>query len=189
MDEFSAKREFLISIGGHKASILFNVVEKEAPKTIVELGGYLGYSAILFADVVRRRNNSSEEIRVWSLELNSEFASIAREMIDLAGLSDVVTVVVGTAETSLQQLTKDETLKSIDLLFLDHEEELYVPDFKTCQELNLLKRGSIIIADNVVRPGAPEYRALVRSSSDLKSHGITGFIQPADLEVSDPMKS
>jgi catechol O-methyltransferase len=100
MDEFSAKREFLISIGGHKASILSNIVEKEAAKTIVELGGYLGYSANLFADVVRRRSNSSEEIRVWSLELNSEFASIAREMIDLAGLSDVVTVVVGTAETS-----------------------------------------------------------------------------------------
>jgi catechol O-methyltransferase len=31
-----------------------------------------------------------------------------------------------------------------------------------CEELGLLKKGDVIVADNVVRPGAPEYRELVR---------------------------
>jgi catechol O-methyltransferase len=96
IDKFSATHEFLISIGGHKAKILSHLIAKERPSTIVELGGYLGYSAILFADTMRHEKSShQEELRVWSLEMSPEFAAIARKLIDLAGLSEIVTVVVG----------------------------------------------------------------------------------------------
>ncbi len=40
----------------------------------------------------------------------------------------------------------------------------------------------MIVADNVVRPGAPEYRELVRRHPGLKSDGVRGLIQPGDLE-------
>lgn len=183
MDEFSAKKDFLISIGGHKANILSKFIMKETPKTAVELGGYLGYSAILFADAMQRANKNADRIHIWSLEVSLEFATIARDMIDIAGLSDLITVVVGTAEETLKQLKKDGKLDKIDLLFLDHAEELYVPDFKVCQALGLFKTGSIIIADNVVRPGAPDYRSLVRSSPSYKSEGVKCLIQPGDLDV------
>jgi catechol O-methyltransferase len=183
IDEFSAKRDFLISIGGHKSGVLSDLISKEKPKVVVELGGYLGYSAILFANAMRREQQSTEGLRVWSLEMNSEFASIAREVIALAGLSDIVTVVVGTAAESLKKLKDDGRLSKLDLLFIDHEEELYVADFKVCEELSLLKKGTIIVADNVVRPGAPEYRELVRSIPNLKSEGVRGLIQPGDFEV------
>lgn len=189
MDDFSSKHEFLISIGGHKANILSNFIAKQKPQTIVELGGYLGYSAILFAESMRREHNSNHGLQVWSLEMNTGFASIARDMIELAGLSDIVTIVVGTAESSLQMLKDEGKVKQIDILFLDHAEELYVADFKVCKELSLLKKGSVIIADNVVRPGAPEYRALMRGDPNLKSEGVMGFIQPGDLEVGSLAKS
>jgi catechol O-methyltransferase len=183
IDEYSTKRDFLISIGAHKSGVLSDLISKEKPKIIVELGGYLGYSAILFADAMRREQQSSEGLHVWSLEMNSEFASIAREVIELAGLSDIVTVVVGTAAESLKKLKDGKNLTELDLLFIDHEEELYVTDFKVCEELSLLKKGTVIVADNVVRPGAPEYRELVRSIPNLKSEGVRGLIQPGDLEV------
>jgi catechol O-methyltransferase len=115
--------------------------------------------------------------------MNAEFAAIARKLIEIAGLSDIVTVVVGPADDSLRKLVKDGRLKSTDLLFLDHVEELYVTDFKVCEELGLLKEGAVIVADNVVRPGAPEYRELVRNHSGLKSEGVRGLIQPGDMEV------
>jgi len=150
---------------------------------VVELGGYLGYSAILFADAMRRVVPSrTAELQVWSLEMSAEFAAIAEKLIEIAGLSDLVTVVVGPAEGSLRNLKKEEKLVGVDMLFLDHAEELYVADFKVCEGLGLLRKGAVIVADNVVRPGAPEYRELVRDHSGLKSEGVRGLIQPGDLE-------
>ncbi|KAL7919737.1 S-adenosyl-L-methionine-dependent methyltransferase [Trichoderma austrokoningii] len=182
IDEFSTNHDFLISIGGHKAGILSTLITEEKPQTVVELGGYLGYSAILFADAMRR-SNPSQQLRVFSLELSAEFSSIARELIQLAGLSDIVTVVTGPAEESLRKLHAQGVLTSLDLLFLDHVEELYSADFKVCEELSLFHNGTVIAADNVVRPGAPEYRQLVRSHPRLQSTGIRALIQPGDLEV------
>ncbi|EHK42203.1 hypothetical protein TRIATDRAFT_251725 [Trichoderma atroviride IMI 206040] len=181
IDDFSANHEFLISIGGHKAGVLSNLIAEEKPQTVVELGGYLGYSAILFADTMRR-SNPSQQIRVFSLEFSAEFSSIARQLIELAGLSDIVTVVTGTAEESLRKLHAQGTLTSVDFLFLDHVEDLYPADFKVYEELGLLHKGAVIAADNVVRPGAPEYRKLVRSHPRLQSTGVRGLIQPGDLE-------
>jgi catechol O-methyltransferase len=51
-----------------------------------------------------------------------------------------------------------------------------------CEELDLLKKGAVIVADNVVRPGAPDYREMVRNHPGLKSEGVRGLIQPGDLE-------
>jgi catechol O-methyltransferase len=151
----------------------------------VELGGYLGYSAILFADAMRRENPSSQdELKIWSLEMSTEFAEIARKLIELAGLSEIVTVVIGPAEESLRKLKGEGKLTGLDMLFLDHAEELYVTDFKVCEELRLLRKGAVVVADNVVRPGAPEYRELARGHPGLKSEGVRGLIQPGDLEVS-----
>lgn len=115
--------------------------------------------------------------------MSPEFAAIATRLIDLTGLSDVVTVVVGSAEESLRKLKKEGKLTGLDLLFLDHVENLYVSDSKVCEEIGLLKIGAVIMADNVVRPGAPEYRELVRSNPGLRSAGVRGLIQPGDLEV------
>ncbi|OPB39522.1 catechol O-methyltransferase [Trichoderma guizhouense] len=182
IDEFSAKHDFLISIGGHKAKIMSDLVTKENPQTLVELGGYLGYSAILFADTMRRNSKPDQQPRVLSLEMSSHFSSIARELIMLAGLSDIVKVVTGPAEESLRKLHEKGDLSKIDFLFLDHVEELYVSDFKVCEELGLLQEGAVIAADNVVKPGAPEYREYVRDHPRLESTAVVGLIQPGDLE-------
>lgn len=73
------------------------------------------------------------------------------------------------------------------MLFLDHVEDLYVADFKVCEELGLLKEGALVVGDNVVRPGAPEYRKYVREHPGLSSKGVRGLIQPGDFEVCVPV--
>lgn len=131
IDEFSATHEFLISIGGHKAKILSGLIAKEKPSVVIELGGYLGYSAILFADAMRCVSPVTQtKLQIWSLEMSSEFAAIAEKLIEIAGLSDLVTVVVGPAEGSLKNLKQEGSLTVVDMLFLDHAEELYVSDFQ-----------------------------------------------------------
>jgi catechol O-methyltransferase len=184
MDEFAAQKDFLISIGPHKAQVIEEIVLREKPKIIVELGGYLGYSAIFFADLMRRYASGGDHYHVWSLEFDPGFAALANQAIDLAGLSDAVTVVTGAADESLRQLKCDNKLQSIDMLFLDHIESLYVRDLKVAMdELYLLKSGAMVLADNVVRPGAPEYRKYVRSHPRLNSEGVLGLIVPGEFEV------
>ena len=90
MDSFSEKHDFLINIGSDKGRIVTNLIAEEKLKLVVEMGGYFGYSSILFANEMRK---SHSDARLWSLEYNSEFANIIREMVKLAGLQDTVTVV------------------------------------------------------------------------------------------------
>lgn len=151
MDHFATQQDFLINIGSHKGRVVTEIIAKQQPKVLVELGGYLGYSAILFASEMRRQSPGNDDVHVWSLEFDETFAGIASELIDLAGLQDVVTVVIGTADDSLRRLKREGKIQHIDFLFLDHVENLYEQDFKVAMdELQLLPSGSVVVADNVV---------------------------------------
>ncbi|KAH8886945.1 S-adenosyl-L-methionine-dependent methyltransferase [Thozetella sp. PMI_491] len=188
IDEYSSEKDFLISIGPDKSRVLKELLVATPPKVLVELGGYLGYSAILFADTIRAALPPGTPFQVLSLEASPVFASIAMNLISLAGLSDHIKVITGKAEESLRRLKAEGALEHIDLLFLDHVEKLYHIDLQLVESLGLLKPGSYIWADNVVRPGAPEYRAYVRSHPKLESKGVKGLIMPGafgdEIEVS-----
>lgn len=60
MDEFSLKQDFLISVGPQKASVLSDLIEEHEPQVLVELGGYLGYSAIMFAVAMKKAVGNGE---------------------------------------------------------------------------------------------------------------------------------
>lgn len=102
--------------------------------------------------------------RYWSLERNPEFAAVITSLVDLAGLGDVVKVVVGPSDVSLRRLHALGTLSNIDLMFLDHYKPAYLYDLKLCEQLQLVGPGSVLAADNVIKPGNPPYLAYVRSS-------------------------
>lgn len=90
-------------------------------------------------------------------------------LVDLAGLSDVVKVIVGSSDESIARLTSSGQLKHIDLMFLDHYKPAYTTDLKLCEELGLITKGSVLAADNVIKPGNPPYLEYVRSSVDEKT--------------------
>lgn len=184
MDDFANQQDFLINIGNDKGSIVTRIIREERPRVFVELGGYMGYSAILFADQMRQVAADPSKVQFWSLEFDESFAEIARQFIDIAGLSDVVTVVLGPADESVRKMKADGRLEHIDMLFLDHVEDLYEQDLKVCEDAGLLRPGACIIADNVLRPGAPKYREYVRSHAGYQSKGMKGLIVPGDFEVS-----
>jgi catechol O-methyltransferase len=190
-DEYSGQEDFLISIGEDKAKIITSMVLENKPKTFVEIGGYMGYSAIAFAHAMQKAlpNSPAGNLRVFSLELDPLCAAIAMSVVDLAGLSDIIKIITGPASESLNRLVSQGTLKSVDMLLIDHREDMYITEFQTCEKLGLLQNGSIIIADNVVRPGAPEYREMVRKHPRLKSHGVKALIMPGEFEVEFSTKS
>jgi catechol O-methyltransferase len=93
-------------------------------------------------------------------------------LVDLAGLSNIVKVVTGESHISLRRLHSEGVLDQIDLMFLDHLKSLYVTDLKLCEELKLIRPGSVLAADNVVKPGNPPYLKYVRSSPSEKREAL-----------------
>jgi catechol O-methyltransferase len=89
-------------------------------------------------------------------------------LIDIAGLSSVVEVIVGPSSDSLRKLHADGVLSHIDMMFIDHYKPAYLPDLKLCEELGLVGQGTVLAADNVIKPGNPPYLEYVRSSVETK---------------------
>ncbi|KAH7401958.1 S-adenosyl-L-methionine-dependent methyltransferase [Phaeosphaeria sp. MPI-PUGE-AT-0046c] len=165
IDEYGRTKKYLMNVGEDKGRIVTDLIAEVKPKTMVELGGYVGYSCILFGDAVRKAGGQ----RYFSLERDPAFAAVIMSLVDLAGLSDVVKVIVGSSDESIARLTSSGQLKHIDLMFLDHYKPAYTTDLKLCEELGLITKGSVLAADNVIKPGNPPYLEYVRSSVDEKT--------------------
>ena len=153
-----------MNVGEDKGRIVSNLISEVKPQIMVELGGYIGYSALLFGDAVRKAGGKT----YFSLERNPEFAAVIMCLVDLAGLSDVVKVVVGPSADSIKRLHKGGRLAHIDLMFLDHYKPAYTTDLKLCEHLRLITPGSVLAADNVIQPGNPPYLEYVRSDVPTK---------------------
>lgn len=158
------------------------------------------YSAILFGNILKEiraqdkphlkddEESGATKLKLYSVEIDPLIASVAMNLVSLAGLQDIVEVIVGASQHTLQRFHDEGILAEtgIDLLFMDHDEALYEPDVKLAEKLGFLdKEGALVIADNVLRPGAPEYRSYMRKNPRLsKSWGLPGLIVPGDFEVS-----
>jgi catechol O-methyltransferase len=102
--------------------------------------------------------------RVISIEFNPDNAAIARRIWDHAGIGDELSVVVGTlgdGGTTVDRLRSEYGFGegAVDFVFIDHAKDAYLPDLELIVRERWLHPGSIVVADNVRFPGAPEYRA------------------------------
>ncbi|KAF3027434.1 hypothetical protein E8E15_009150 [Penicillium rubens] len=161
--EFEKDYHFM-NVGAEKGKVVTKLIDELKPKTMIELGCYVGYSAILFGEAVRR--NGGE--RYLSLELNPEFAAIANMLIELAGLRDFVSIIVSRSDLSLHKLLTSGEVKKVELLFIDHYKPAYTTDLKLCEHLGAIVPGSVLAADNVIYPGNPPYLEYVRSTVEQK---------------------
>lgn len=163
IDTFGIKKSYLMTIGPRKAHLLRNIIFNHRPGIMVELGGYIGYSAGALGSAVKEAGGQ----RYISVESNETFASIAREMIEMAGLEGFVEVRVGKSDLVLREL-KEEIGGKLDVLFVDHYKPAYLHDLLLCEELGLVGKDTWVAADNVRHPGAPEYKAYVLSTVEEK---------------------
>ena len=125
-----------------------------APKVAVEAGAYCGYSAVLIGAQL------PPDGHLYSVEIVPLHAAIATKVVEYAGLRDKVTVLVGTLDSRLSALRSVHGVRAIDLLFIDHDKRAYLSDLKRVEASGLLVKGSVVVADNVIYPGAPDYLGL-----------------------------
>jgi catechol O-methyltransferase len=162
IDEFCVNRSFMINVGDEKGEILDRAVRRASPHLLLELGTYCGYSALRMSRVM------PAGARLCSIEFSSANASIARRILDHAGIGDEVSVVEGTlgdGGSTIERLRSEHGLDegAVDFVFLDHDKDAYLPDLERILDERWLHRGSIVVADNVRFPGAPKYRSYLEA--------------------------
>lgn len=79
---------------------------------------------------------------------------------------------IGTADQVLPTLKEKQKIDTVDFVFVDHAKEMYVNDVELLFEKGLLKKGSLILADNLLYPGSPMYVEYLKDNPKLKSEII-----------------
>ena len=190
IDRYAYTESFLINVGDEKGELLDAAARRAAPTLALELGTYCGYGALRIA-------RAAPTARVYSIELSSDNAENARRIWDHAGVDDRVTCVVGTigdGGRTLDALAQEHgfTSGSVDLVFLDHDKNAYLSDLQSLLDRGWLRRGTIVVADNVKIPGAPKYRAYMQEQQggrwqtvEHRTHGEYGSVIPDLVLESD----
>jgi catechol O-methyltransferase len=176
VDQFAYEKSFLINIGDEKGELLDAAVRRANAELALELGTYCGYGSLRIA-------RAAPTARVFSVELSAANAEVAQRIWSHAGISDRVTCVVGTigdGGKTLDALADEHGFAAgkLDLLFVDHDKSAYLADLQSILDRGWLHRGSIVVADNILIPGAPRYREYMREQQDKlfdtaehKTHG------------------
>ena len=112
------------------------------PEKILEVGCAIGYSSILMA------NATDGACEIATLECDEDMVCLARENIKKAGYAGKISVIEADAKDYLSYIDDDEVF---DMIFLDGPKAHYIYMLDEC--VRLLKKGGIIISDNVLYKG------------------------------------
>jgi len=156
-----AKSEHLPSIGPIKGKIISDIIKRYQPTKILEIGTLHGYSAILMMDLL------FDDGKLITIEIDKNLADIARKNIAKADLSNKIDVISGNALEVIPTLTGYK----FDLIFLDAAKSEYLQYLRLLEEKHLMKKDSVVVADNVIlfENEMKDYLEYVRSSDRYKS--------------------
>ena len=163
IDIFCYERHWMMHIGDQKSSFLVSAIQQaentspSRPILVVEIGSYCGYSAVTIAS-----HFSHPLSRLICIENDANCRDWTQQMLSSATISSSCVHIIPNID-SLQEMLSDTTCSvlspasfdTIDLLFLDHDKKLYLSDLKVILQSQLLKTGSIVVADNVLSFGTP----------------------------------
>jgi predicted O-methyltransferase YrrM len=134
-----------INVAPNQGKLLYLLARLMGAQRTLEIGTLGGYSTIWLAQALPPGGS------LITLEADLRHAAVARANIERAGLSAVVEVREGRALDELPKLAA-ERRGPFDLVFIDADKPNNPEYLKWA--LRLSRRGSLIIADNVVRDGA-----------------------------------
>ena len=122
---------------GRVLSILSKII---APKNILEIGTYTGYSAICLAEGMQPNG------QLHTIDINEELQDIQRKYFDKSGHGSQISQHIGDAKSIIPKLNI-----TFDLVFIDAEKKDYPDYFELV--LKKTRPGSVILSDNVLWSG------------------------------------
>ncbi len=133
-----------IQVSALQGKFLMLLARMSGARRILEIGTLGGYSTTWLARAL------PADGALVTLELDPHHADVARGVLAHAGVGDRCTVRVGPALESLRRMAT-EGLPPFDLVFIDADKPGYVAYLEAV--LPLVRVGTVIVADNVVRRG------------------------------------
>ena len=151
-----------INVAPNQGKLLMLLAQIQGARNILEIGTLGAYSTIWLARAL------PPDGRLVSLEAEAKHADVARANIARAGLAQVVEIRLGPALETLPRLAAEGT-GPFDFIFIDADKPGY-PDY-LAWSLKLSRRGTVIVADNVIRDG----KVIDPKSDDPRVQGMRRF--------------
>eukprot|EP00939_MAST-03C_sp_MAST-3C-sp1_P002920 g2920.t1 len=199
LDTFAWTKRWMMFVGEEKGQILDAEIRKlKTGACVLELGTFIGYSSLRIGKALMSKNGGEEEAcaKLVSLEPNREAADIAKKIVSFAGLDSIVEIRNETSldyvRSSVHRKQEGKKSTSFDLVFLDHLKDLYLRDVRILETVKMIKRGTVLVADNVIFPGCPDYLRHVRTCGrfDSKFHSTNlEYTSPARASAGCPYES
>lgn len=136
-----AKENYIPIIKRDTENLLKFVLKMQNPKSILEIGCAVGYSAIIMLE------NSDADI--VTVEKMPERVEEAKKNIKYANLEDRAKIIEGDAGEILESLVNEN--KKFDFIFMDAAKAQYITWLPTVKAL--LKDEGIIFSDNCLQEG------------------------------------
>lgn len=145
MDLFEEMEKYAVEynvpiINKLSSKLLIDAIKQNKPKSILEIGTAIGYSALLMAHYM------PQDGKIITIEQDATRIDIAYDYIARAGRSEQIQLLDGDASTILLQLEG-----TFDLVFIDAAKAKYL-DY-LCKIIDKLSIGAVVIADNVLFRG------------------------------------
>jgi predicted O-methyltransferase YrrM len=133
-----------IDVSPAQGKLLHLLIRIAGAGRVLEVGTLGGYSTAWMARAL------PENGQIVTLEINPNFAKVARANLQQLGVSDCVEIRLGSAIESLEQMV-EEGEDPFDFVFLDADKENNANYLRLA--LALSRPGTVIVCDNVVRQG------------------------------------
>ena len=160
--------QFLMNVGPEKGENLRDHLLKSKPNNVIELGTFIGYSAVLISSTI------GEKSKLTSIDSDSRSIEIAKELINFAGLDDKVNLIHGSAEEIIPELNFNA-----DFVFIDHTKKKYLSDLKLLETEEIILKNCTVFADNVgiFKDEMAEYFDHVRNSGKYQSQNFSSKLE------------
>ena len=160
--------QFLMNVGPEKGEILRDHLVKSKPNNVIELGTFIGYSAVLISSTI------GEKSKLTSIDSDNHSIEIAKDLINFAGLDDKVNFMHGNAEEIIPELNFNA-----DFVFIDHAKKKYLSDLKLLEREEIIIKNCTVFADNVgiFKDEMVEYFDHVRNSGKYQSQNFSSKLE------------
>jgi len=159
IEKISGERFF--TIGPVKGRLLADIVRNSGVKMVLEIGTYIGYSAILMAKAL------PEDGKVVTIEIDPKSVAQALCNIQKTKCINKIEIRVGDAGIVIPGIREE-----FDVIFIDADKSRYLEYLKLSEKK--LKRGGIVFTDNVkvFASDMPDFLDYVRKSGRYESRYI-----------------
>jgi predicted O-methyltransferase YrrM len=134
-----------MQLAPEQAQLLTLLVRAIGARRTLEIGVFTGYSALAVALAL------PDEGRIVACDVSEEFTSIARRFWREAGVAHKIDLRIAPALQTLDALLAAGEAGQFDFVFIDADKTGYVDYYE--RALQLVRRGGLIAADNVLRAG------------------------------------